>query len=864
MINIKKLYKTYKSKKGHQTVALNNLNLSLNDRGMCFILGKSGSGKSTLLNILGGLDDYDRGKMQVYDKDFKSFKKQDLDCYRNTYVGFIFQEYNLLEEYDVYENVVIALKLQNKKINDDEVDKVLDSMELLELKHRNINELSGGQKQRVAIARALIKKPQLILADEPTGNLDSKTGLQIMDILKNISKKYLVVVVSHDNELANKYADRIIEIADGVIINDTNVVEEVPTNTKYEVIKSKLPFRDSFKMGFSSLKHKKIRLFFTLLLIVSSLLSFGLSDTLSSLNINQSHIKLMNEDKIKQFEVRTAYIDAESDVKFQYFKDETALKQTGEKLGIELIPAYKIADRHSFQSLVETFNIAKEGGGETSSYEDYIINNFLLESKIITTQNFDKLITDKIIGSLPNTENDIVISDVVADLIIKYGINIKVKDDEDLEAYNEVLYKPHSYEEIIKDHKQLELGGYKKVYITGIIDYDNEYLKKFSQLLNKGDNLTKDEKSEVADYIVRNIPVDIFDKYNKIYANDNFIIRNQSANERIDDLFHSFFFEGRKEFNFMEPTIIKDTITYYNGSEWIETDKLNDDECIVNVAQLQNFDRGKFYDSLREYIDDSRDPRKLIEEYFKNNSEIGKVETVRVRNTSVDGGSYTPNEYIDEIKLKIIGITFNKKDIYSNKVIVSKEKFQNYLVNDLYLVSGVADMESSNQLLSLLNQHTYAEDGLGIQSPFTSLLNRKTMVNVLKIITFYATIFFMVFAVILESNFIFSSINYRKKEIGILRGLGARLIDIIKIFVWEGITLGLIGANIAYAGLLVVASLLNNLFYEHSRVIFTLFNVNLRQLVLLNILVIIVSMISSILPIIKLSKSKPIDIILNK
>ena len=212
MIELKNVFKTYKSKKSKNTTAINGISFAFEGKGMTFILGKSGSGKSTLLNVIGGLDKYDKGDILILGKSSEEFKTADLDSYRNTYVGFIFQEFNLLEDYDVYENIILALQLQQKEINESEVDKLLERLELTDLKTRKVNELSGGQKQRVAIARALIKNPKIILADEPTGNLDSKTGRQVMELLKEISKEKLVVVVSHDEEYAKTYGDRILNL----------------------------------------------------------------------------------------------------------------------------------------------------------------------------------------------------------------------------------------------------------------------------------------------------------------------------------------------------------------------------------------------------------------------------------------------------------------------------------------------------------------------------------------------------------------------------------------------------------------------------------------------------------------------------
>ena len=222
MLKIRNLKKYYKSKKGENHYALKGLDIDFGDKGFVFILGKSGSGKSTLLNVLGGLDRFDDGEIYVKDKSSKAFKGKDWDSYRNTYLGFVFQDYNIIEEFNVNKNIGLALELQgiNKKEIPSRVKSILKQVEMEEYGKRKINELSGGQKQRIAIARALIKNPDIILADEPTGNLDSETGNQILDTLKKLSEDKLVIMVSHDRDDAFKYGDRIIELKDGLIDSD--------------------------------------------------------------------------------------------------------------------------------------------------------------------------------------------------------------------------------------------------------------------------------------------------------------------------------------------------------------------------------------------------------------------------------------------------------------------------------------------------------------------------------------------------------------------------------------------------------------------------------------------------------------------
>jgi len=220
MLEIRNVYKTYKPKKGQKVNALNGVSLRFQEKGMVFILGKSGSGKSTLLNVLGGLDQCDKGEIIIKGKSSKNFSQADFDSYRNTYVGFIFQEYNILEDFTVGANIGLALELQGKKADKNAIREILEQVDLVGYESRKPNELSGGQMQRVAIARALVKNPEIILADEPTGALDSKTGIQIFETLKRLSRDKLVIVVSHDREYAEFYGDRVIELADGEVISD--------------------------------------------------------------------------------------------------------------------------------------------------------------------------------------------------------------------------------------------------------------------------------------------------------------------------------------------------------------------------------------------------------------------------------------------------------------------------------------------------------------------------------------------------------------------------------------------------------------------------------------------------------------------
>ncbi len=228
MLEVRNLSKIYKAKQkdGADTHALDHVSLRFPEKGMVFLLGKSGSGKSTLLNVCGGLDAPTEGEIIVKGRSSQNFSQSDFDSYRNTFIGFIFQEYNILNEFTVEDNIALALELQGKPKDKKAIAELLEQVDLAGYAKRKPNTLSGGQKQRIAIARALVKAPEIIMADEPTGALDSATGKQVFDTLKKLSKDKLVIVVSHDREFAELYADRIIELKDGRVLSDITKTQE--------------------------------------------------------------------------------------------------------------------------------------------------------------------------------------------------------------------------------------------------------------------------------------------------------------------------------------------------------------------------------------------------------------------------------------------------------------------------------------------------------------------------------------------------------------------------------------------------------------------------------------------------------------
>ena len=268
MLQLKQIRKEYKTGDLIQT-ALDGVTLNLRDNEFVAVLGPSGSGKTTLLNIIGGLDRYDSGELIINNISTKRYNDRDWDSYRNHTIGFVFQSYNLIPHQSVLANVELALTISGISGNDrrERAKAALEKVGLGDQLHKRPNQMSGGQMQRVAIARALVNDPDILLADEPTGALDTDTSMQVMELLKEVAKDRLVVMVTHNPELAEKYATRIVKLRDGRIIDDSDTYEIEKTELKEpqhrNMGKSSMSFKTALSLSFNNLRTKKARTLLT-------------------------------------------------------------------------------------------------------------------------------------------------------------------------------------------------------------------------------------------------------------------------------------------------------------------------------------------------------------------------------------------------------------------------------------------------------------------------------------------------------------------------------------------------------------------------------------------------------------------------
>ncbi|MGQ4225954.1 MULTISPECIES: ABC transporter ATP-binding protein/permease [Enterococcus] len=313
MLELRSVKKTYLTGE-EETIALDSVDLTFGDQEFVSILGASGSGKTTLLNIIGGLDQYTSGDMVVDGTSTKNFKDKEWDSYRNGVVGFVFQSYNLISHLTILDNVKMALSLSGISEKEAEARSIQALKDVGLEKHvkKKPNQLSGGQMQRVAIARALVNNPKILLADEPTGALDTKTSVQIMELIKKISKDKLVIMVTHNPKLAEEYSDRIIRVQDGHVIEDTNPVvnQDLQSYSGYKESKTSMSFLSAIKSSFKNLLTKKNRTIMVTLAGSIGIISIGLVLAIST--GMKSYINTMQEENLSSMPITISSSQANS------------------------------------------------------------------------------------------------------------------------------------------------------------------------------------------------------------------------------------------------------------------------------------------------------------------------------------------------------------------------------------------------------------------------------------------------------------------------------------------------------------------------------------------------------------------------
>ena len=956
MIEIKNIVKTYHPKKGDKVVALSDVSVKFPETGLVFILGKSGSGKSTLLNVLGGLDTADSGEIIIKGKSSKDFSQGDFDSYRNTYLGFVFQEYNILEDFNVGANVALALKLQGRKATDEEINEILEEVDLAGFGKRKPNELSGGQKQRVAIARALVKNPEIIMADEPTGALDSNTGIQVFDTLKKLSENKLVLVVSHDRDFAEKYGDRVIELKDGKIISDIEkhrtyaektenglsdyggkllkfpkgykltqkdvekinaylsekeavlavddkLTEEVsraaridkegrmetfaPTdegkisfskNAGFKLIKSRMPVKESFKMGASGLKSKPFRLVVTVLLCFVCFAMFGMVDSFAAYDSKDAITNSMYDSGIDYAGfVKYKKIDQDDFGSYEIATVMTAedIKKIAEK-GFDVMPVY--GDLSYVSSMEDSFLKSVS----SVVYKGDVTGFVEVDEAAREKQNI-KLLG----GRLSEADDEVVVSDYVFDCFKKYGYKHVNPDGSLDETKNLAAGEIGTCDEFLSREPNVVVNGdvvagiFK---IVGVFDDGNDYAKY--EKLDKPDL----GSSEGIDYYLMTTQLGQERNYGfscLFLANKGFVER-YTATEEYNGPGMKFEATRLSGFvsNYYRDTYVSASV--YFGYAFKQSDvpakayylnstktALASDEIALPISVMQE----------------------LLESYYSSQSDVlEKIAGWDVKDTSDENMQKIAKEaagllperiYLTatlpyesaerQMSAKIAGFFLpderltdpaNAFSTYSDFVMTGDgvyKKFQadgetKYRFAICRLAKDKADIrkavdasfeESDGVRYGLQNYITRTESSVG------------DIIKSLAKVFLYVGIGVFVFALILFTNYISVSISYKRREIGILRAVGARSSDVFGVFFNEAMVIALIVFLLAaIVGGLSVGAANNSLRNEYNMPI-TLLNYGIRQVVIIFFGCVLTAVAASFVPVMKTARKKPIDAIRN-
>lgn len=426
MLSLKNIKKSYITGDFKQ-VALNGVSLNFRESEFVAILGPSGSGKTTCLNVIDGLDKYDSGDLIINGKSTREFKDSDWDAYRNNSIGFIFQSYNLISHLSILDNVEMGMTLSGISATEKH-KKAVEVLERVGLKdhiHKRPNQLSGGQMQRVAIARALANDPDIILADEPTGALDTKTSIQIMDLIKDIAKDKLVIMVTHNPELARDYADRIVEFRDGNVISDTNPLEEEKSNSSYSLKKTSMSFFTALKLSGMNIRTKKWRTFLTA--FASSIGIIGIALILSLSNGFDRQIDIFESDTLSGFPIMISQKAAEVDINTMM---EHSKEMRKEMLGEEEVDSSKYPDTDVIYPYNSKENTFIHTNKLTEEYVKYIED---IDDTLLSGISFTRLVNMNFLKSDGSVATPINASDLN---LSSYPIKL----DNNSEGYLETSY----------------------------------------------------------------------------------------------------------------------------------------------------------------------------------------------------------------------------------------------------------------------------------------------------------------------------------------------------------------------------------------------------------------------------------------
>ncbi len=963
MLELKNLTKIYKTKGGVEVRALDGVSVKFKETGLVFFLGKSGSGKSTLLNLAGGLDEPTSGEIVVMGRSSKDFTQNDFDSYRNTYVGFVFQEYNVLEEFNVEENVALALELQGKTQEREKVKQILEEVELGGLEKRRPNTLSGGQKQRIAIARALVKDPQIIMADEPTGALDSATGKQVFDTLKKLSQTRLVLVVSHDRDFAEEYGDRIIELKDGKIVSDVTKTREraekddaavkqvgedtlfvragepseetiraiseflrrgkgeiVLTKGEAEIerfrranridgsgaktrfvqtdesaipqkeygetafIRSRLPARKAIKLGASGLRLKPFRLALTVFLSFVAFTMFGLLSTLMLYN---------PKTVMKRSFMGGSYEYVLLEKKFSYLSENLL---TGEKISVQQPANFTPAEVSSFgENAFGTYSPVKACSCYNFSLKANKINYYRPDVTHFSYIPAGNALRETIVGSYPQNAGEIAVSSYFVECAKAHTFTtVNVLGDGKTSFGTQKTIE--SAEDLIGEYL-LGLPG-APLKVTGV--FDSGTISSAFDALKRGESGLNGITDSVAYRTYLSTT-----PHTLVLTSEDYFRANAEAFDLPSVEYFRSFTSGTVTMRFTNGEELSEKVyraaQVYDGDAALSlpvrffgertSGALAPDEAILPLSDLfEYYDRGYFEGAPS--VAGARADREEFQKIFRTltpSAENEDGELYRAPSQEeIDSGLAYLFEVFDALPLpqaecgqgvlKIVGFTLpDYVHSYAEGFYASEELLENYTFRssgkletnyireaDALYPGMMARVVQKGEIESLLgrvdvlngqNDVTYLMQNI----LYTNVLSANRIIELLSLIFLIAGLVLALFAALLLFNFISMTIANKTKEIGILRAVGARGIDVFKIFFLEsGIIVG--GCILlAILGSVVITAVLNGYLKTAIGLEVALFVFGPLSVLIMFAVAAVVALLATFLPVYLAAKRKPVE-----
>ena len=844
MLELKNITKIYATDDFKQT-ALDNVSIVFRKCEFVSILGPSGSGKTTLLNIIGGLDDYTDGDLIINGTSTKKYTDRDWDTYRNHRVGFVFQSYNLITHQSILSNVELALTLSGvgKKERRKRAIEALEKVGLKDHINKRPNQLSGGQMQRVAIARALVNSPDILLADEPTGALDSATSEQIMDLLKEVAKDKLVIMVTHNAELAHEYSTRIIEVKDGIILNDSNKVsnEESELKRNKRDKKTNMSMKTALSLSLNNLMTKKGRTILTA--FAGSIGIIGIALILSLSNGINSYIAKTEEETLSSYPLTiqkqnvdmASLLSAFSGSKKDNDKaknDEITSTNIMGDVFTTLSKDTKTNDMKKFMSYVDKNNDIKKYTSDIKySYEVQL--------------NLYKDTSDKIVKLNPTT---------VYDSIGMGTSNIS-------SAYSSMMSNNNVFTEML-DNESLNKQQYDLVA--------GKWPKKYNELV-----LIVDKNNHISDYTLYSIGLldqdDLKEQFNKMVSGEK--VNFEKTSYKISDILNLKF------------RLVKNS-DYFQKENGMWLDKSDDEEymknLISNAEELKvvgiikpneeavngasTYGMVGYQHSLMTHLIKENESSDIVKEQVEN-----KNQNIFTRSNFQTNKKFDMNSLSDEQKMSLASMSQDEMATYietytKNMSATYEENLKKLgsvsLDNPDYIYLYPKDFDSKESIVKIIDKYNDVKEEKD-QIQYTDVVgvmmsSVTTIVNVISSVLIAFVAISLVVSSIMIAIITYISVIERTKEIGILRAIGASKKDISRVFnaetLIEGLSSGILG--------IVVTLLLNipiNVIIKNVVGISNIASLPVVGAIVLIIISVLLTVIAGFIPAKIASKKDPVE-----